>query len=245
LVNCVSFRNPVHLARLAADVDRLSNGRLVLGLGIGDAPSDFAQLGIPCLPVPVRQRMLDEVVQIVKGLWRSKSIAIRGEFFRLDEAAITTYPMQEPYVPLLIAGGGEKVTLRQVAHYADMANFGAHATVGGAFDLEDVDRKLAALSAHLAAAGRPVNAILRSHWSGPVVVAETPARAQSKWEALPAWMQSSFASSAIVGTPNEVVDRYRPLIRAGMSYLIAAVVGTDVETVRLLGQQVLPAVAAE
>jgi alkanesulfonate monooxygenase SsuD/methylene tetrahydromethanopterin reductase-like flavin-dependent oxidoreductase (luciferase family) len=67
LVSCVSFRNPVHLARLAADVDRLGDGRLILGLGIGDLPSDFERLGIPCPPVPARQRVLEEVVQIVRA----------------------------------------------------------------------------------------------------------------------------------------------------------------------------------
>jgi hypothetical protein len=126
-----------------------------------------------------------------------------------------------------------------------MANFGAHATVGGAYELADVGRKLAALHGHLLAAGRPHRAILRSHWSGPVVVAETMARAQTKWDALPEWMRSSFASSSVVGTPSEVIDHYRPLIRSGMRYLIAAVAGTDVETVRLLAERVLPAVRAE
>jgi alkanesulfonate monooxygenase SsuD/methylene tetrahydromethanopterin reductase-like flavin-dependent oxidoreductase (luciferase family) len=121
-----------------------------------------------------------------------------------------------------------------------MANFGAHPTVGSAFDLDDVRRKFAALGQHLAEAGRPPSAILRSHWSCPVVVAETAADARAKWEALPEWIRSVFPSSAVVGTPAEVIAYYRPLIRAGMRYFIAVVVGADIETVRLLAARVAP-----
>src|SRR5262249_42980805 len=69
LVNCVPFRNPALLARLAADVDRLSNGRLVLGLGIGDDEQEAAQLGFSFPHPRERQQALEEAVQIILGLW--------------------------------------------------------------------------------------------------------------------------------------------------------------------------------
>jgi alkanesulfonate monooxygenase SsuD/methylene tetrahydromethanopterin reductase-like flavin-dependent oxidoreductase (luciferase family) len=240
LVSCVFYRNPIHLARLAADVDRLSNGRLVLGLGIGDDTGEFAQLGLPCPPVATRQQALDEAVQIIQGLWGADSFNFHGEHFQVDEASIATQPVQEPHVPILIAGGGERVTLRQVAQRADMANFGAHPSVGSAFDLDDVRRKFIALDRHLAEAGRPTNAVLRSHWSAPVVVAETAAAARTKWEALPEWVRSGFQSSAVVGTPADVIAYYQSLVRAGMRYFIAAIIGADIESVQLLAARVAP-----
>jgi alkanesulfonate monooxygenase SsuD/methylene tetrahydromethanopterin reductase-like flavin-dependent oxidoreductase (luciferase family) len=240
MVSCVYYRNPVQLARLAADVDRMSNGRLILGLGIGDSTTEFAQLGLPCPPVAVRQRALDEAVQIIQGLWATDSFTFHGEHFHVDEASIATQPVQEPYVPILIAGGGERVTLRQVAKRAEMANFGAHPAVGSAFDLDDVRRKFAALDRHLAEARRPTSAVLRSHWSAPVVVAETTAAARAKWEVLPEWVRSNFQSSAVVGTPAEVIAYYQPLVRAGMRYFITVVIGADIESVRLLAARVAP-----
>ena len=141
LVSCVLYRTPAQHARLAADVDRLSNGRLVLGLGIGDDADEFAALGIPYPPVPERQARLAETVDTVRRLW---------------DGAISPGPVQQPHIPVLIAGGGERVTLRQVARYADMANFGPHEWTGGAFDLDAVTRKLAVLRRHCEAEGRTV-----------------------------------------------------------------------------------------
>jgi alkanesulfonate monooxygenase SsuD/methylene tetrahydromethanopterin reductase-like flavin-dependent oxidoreductase (luciferase family) len=69
---------------LAADVDRLSGGRLVLGLGIGDAAGEFAQLGLTFPDAPTRQRALEETLRIVLGLWSGAPTTARGEHARAD-----------------------------------------------------------------------------------------------------------------------------------------------------------------
>jgi alkanesulfonate monooxygenase SsuD/methylene tetrahydromethanopterin reductase-like flavin-dependent oxidoreductase (luciferase family) len=69
LVSATPYRNPALLARIAADVDQLSHGRLILGLGIGDLEQEFAQLGLPFASVVTRQKMQEEAVQIIKGCW--------------------------------------------------------------------------------------------------------------------------------------------------------------------------------
>jgi alkanesulfonate monooxygenase SsuD/methylene tetrahydromethanopterin reductase-like flavin-dependent oxidoreductase (luciferase family) len=68
LVSCVYYRHPALLARMAADVDRLSHGRLVLGLGMGDSAIEFERMGISLQPVRQRQRGLEETIRIVRGL---------------------------------------------------------------------------------------------------------------------------------------------------------------------------------
>ena len=78
-------------------------------------------------------------------------------------------PVQQPHVPILLAGGGERVTLRQVARFADMSNFGAHEWTGGAFALEDVQRKYQALRRHCEEVGRPYDSVLRSYFT-PLLV---------------------------------------------------------------------------
>jgi alkanesulfonate monooxygenase SsuD/methylene tetrahydromethanopterin reductase-like flavin-dependent oxidoreductase (luciferase family) len=78
LTSCVFYRSPALLARAAADVDRISSGRLVLGLGIGDDDGEFAALNIPWLSVRERQQALEETVHIVRGLWNGQPFTYRG-----------------------------------------------------------------------------------------------------------------------------------------------------------------------
>jgi len=162
LVSCVYYRPPALLARIAADVDVLSGGRLVLGLGVGDIPTEFAQLGLRYPPVPERQTALAETVEIVRGLWGGAPFTFEGAHFRVAEAAVRPGPVQRPRVPLLIAGGGERTTLAQVARYADAANFGPTAATGSAWGTEEVRRKYAALREHCARIGRLYESVLRT-----------------------------------------------------------------------------------
>jgi alkanesulfonate monooxygenase SsuD/methylene tetrahydromethanopterin reductase-like flavin-dependent oxidoreductase (luciferase family) len=228
LVSCVAYRPAALIARLARDLDDASGGRLVLGLGAGDSPDEFARLGLTWGTLRERQAALEAAIPAIRDLLG-------------DAPSPHTH---QPRIPLLIAGGGERVTLRQVAHYADMANFGAHARVGGAFTGADIARKFAALRDHCAALYRPYEAVLRSHWAGPVVVAPTPDAVRAKLDRLPAPLLERFRTSAITGTPAEVRDAYRALVAAGMQYCIAVVVGDDRETLHLLAEQVIPALQA-
>ena len=81
LVSCVHDWNPVVLATLAADVDRLSGGRFVLGLGSGDLPPEFAQLGLAWPPGPARQAALEDALRIVRPLLRGEAVSYLGEHF--------------------------------------------------------------------------------------------------------------------------------------------------------------------
>jgi alkanesulfonate monooxygenase SsuD/methylene tetrahydromethanopterin reductase-like flavin-dependent oxidoreductase (luciferase family) len=81
-VSCVFYRPPMLLARLAADVDRLSRGRLILGLGIGNHEKEFTKLGIPFLPVRQRQQALEETLQIVEGCSAVRRLPTRASTFR-------------------------------------------------------------------------------------------------------------------------------------------------------------------
>ncbi|HSL01543.1 MAG TPA: LLM class flavin-dependent oxidoreductase [Rubrobacteraceae bacterium] len=115
LVACVPYRHPLMLARQAADVDRASGGRLVLGLGIGDARREFAQLGLSYGRPREHQELLEEVLRVIPALWAGESVTFEGRHVRLGGASLSAGPVQRPWVPIMVAGGGERVTLRQVA----------------------------------------------------------------------------------------------------------------------------------
>jgi len=244
LVSCVYYRQPALLARMAADVDRLSHGRLVLGLGMGDAAVEFEHMGIPLLPGRQRQQAVEETVHIVKGLWGSGPFSFEGQQFTVSEATVQPGPVQQPHVPLLIAGGGERVTLHQVAAHADACNFGEHANTGGVGTLDDVRRRFEALNRHCEVMGRPYESILRSHSTLVLLLAETEAQLQAKLEAIPPRRLASWRASSLIGTPREAVAYYQALTDAGMQYFVAFVYGADLETPRLLAERVIPELRA-
>jgi alkanesulfonate monooxygenase SsuD/methylene tetrahydromethanopterin reductase-like flavin-dependent oxidoreductase (luciferase family) len=242
LVSCISYRSPAMLARLAADVDRLSNGRVILGVGIGDLPQEFEQLGIPLQSTRARQQALEEALQTIIELWQSEDFTFEGTPLQAQQVRLPGKPVQQPRIPLLIAGGGERVTLRQVAQYADIANFGAHAIIGGAYEANDVVRKYDVLRKHCEAQGRPYDSVLRSHLTFPLVMAQTHEALQAKLDSFPQGWLKMFGSSLIAGVPQEVITAYQALAAAGVQYFICSLFRSDVETLRLLAEQVMPAV---
>ena len=247
IVSCVYYRSPALLARQAADIDRLSGGRLVLGVGFGDNEEEFRKMNLPVPPVPERQAALEETVQIVRGLWTEKPFTFKGVHFSVQDATLPAGPVQQPRVPLLIAGGGERVTLRQVAQYADVSNFGESVHTGSARTLDDVRRKLAALRRHCESAGRPYEAILKSHIGLPVVLGESPdllaAKLEAQFGGLSASQAAFHKASAVAGTPEDLIAYYRALIGLGIRYFIAAIYSDDAESYELLADRVMPAFA--
>lgn len=243
-IDCVYYRSPYLLARQAADVDRISDGRLVLGIGIGDKPEEFAAMGLPYPPARERLRALEEALLIVRGLWSGEPFAFRGATFAAEGDGAFLPPVQQPHVPIVIAGGGEKVTLRQVARFADASNMGAHDTIGGAFTAEDVARKFAVLDRHLAAQGRTPESVLRSQFTMPLILAETPDALRRKMAAMPQDVLAWCGPALFAGTPPEAVAFYRDLAAKGFRYFIANILMGDEESVELLADAVQPAFAA-
>ncbi len=142
-------------------------------------------------------------------------------------------------MPVLIAGGGERVTLRQVARYADVANFGPTSPSGGAASLEDVRRNCAALYDHTRTLGRPYESMLRSYMVWAIVAAH-PDAVEDKVKRVAPLISPAGREGMFTGTPGEMVTYYRGLVDAGMQYFIVAVNENDHETAELLGTQVIP-----
>lgn len=260
LVSCVGYRSPIQLARQAADVDRLSEGRLILGLGNGWFAPEYPQLGLSFPPARARQQMLAETVEILHGLWGTGAgtptsrpervidpmtgmpnlppLTYEGTHYRLEGAVVRNPPIQQPRIPLMIAGGGERVTLRQVALYADAANFGLDSTPGATRTVDSVLRKLTTLRQHCDDLGRPYESVLPTHFTNPVVLAETVDALTAKRDTLPPVYRDA---EGLFGTPRDAIAYYRPLVEAGLRYFIVNLATyEDVETARLLAERVFP-----
>jgi alkanesulfonate monooxygenase SsuD/methylene tetrahydromethanopterin reductase-like flavin-dependent oxidoreductase (luciferase family) len=227
VVNCIYHRHPAHLARLASDLDQLSNGRLMLGLGIGWVEEEFRAFNIPFPPVSDRQRGMEEAVAIVKGVWGATPFTLEGTQFAVRAAHIT--PPKQSRVPVMIAGGGERITLRTVARHADACNFSTHEGI-------DVLRaKLAMLRHHCEAVGRPYDEILKTDFVGWPIVAATASAAREKLEqVLPGGVPPWAERLVLCGTPDSVTAHLHQRVEAGMQYFVVQILdGQDHETIRL------------
>jgi F420-dependent oxidoreductase-like protein len=121
LVSSVTYRHPAVLANIAAAVDRISGGRLLLGIGAGWQENEHAAYGIELGSVKERLDRFDEACQVLTSLLREPRTTFAGEHYRLTEAPNQPAPVQER-LPILIGGGGEKRTMRMAAQYADEWN---------------------------------------------------------------------------------------------------------------------------
>jgi alkanesulfonate monooxygenase SsuD/methylene tetrahydromethanopterin reductase-like flavin-dependent oxidoreductase (luciferase family) len=241
-VSCVYYRNPVLLARIVADVDRLSGGRVVLGLGAGDMEDEFRSMGLAYPPVRERLAALEEGLQIIPRLLSGETVTHAGTQFRVDAATLPFPPVQQPYVPLLVAGGGERTTLRLVAQYADASNMTAADWGGGAFTPADLEHKYAVLEEHCKSIGRPYTAVLRTYQFSPTLLGDTQAAVDAKRARMPPRILQFLGQAALIGTPEEAIERVRPFAEAGCQYFNFGV--QDPDSLRLLAERVIPALVS-
>ena len=241
VVGCAGYRPPVLTARLAADLDHLSGGRVVLGLGIGWNAAEFAQLGLPFPPVPERQAALAEAVTIIRGVWGPEPFTFRGRYHSTVDERVGPPPVQRPGPPLLLAGAGERA-LRLVAQYADACNFGPGHATGLARTPEDVRRKLAVLRGHCEAIGRPYDHLLRTHFTSWLMLAENEGGARGKLSHYyPQGVNEEQRFSRVATTPAGAIAYYQGLADAGIQYFVVqSLDAADEETIRLLAEEVAP-----
>ncbi|MDQ3147084.1 MAG: LLM class F420-dependent oxidoreductase [Actinomycetota bacterium] len=203
LVTGNTYRHPAVLAKTAATVDQVSGGRVVLGLGAGWQENEHRAYGIDFATTAVRLARLEEACRVVKALFSERRADFDGEHYTLVDAPLEPKPVQDP-LPLLVGGGGEKVTLRIAATYADEWN------VWG--DPATLRHKSAVLDRHCADVGRDPATILRS------------AQALLFMSDDDAWLGrmrgADLGRAAIIGTPAEVAEVVGEYAEAGVDELI-------------------------
>jgi F420-dependent oxidoreductase-like protein len=201
-----TYRHPAVLAKMGATIDHISGGRLVMGLGAGWQENEHAAYGIEFGTVGERLRKLDEACQIIKGLFEQPRTTFKGEFYELEDAPLEPKPVQSR-VPLLVGGGGEKVTMRIAAQYADEWN------IWGLPEL--LAQKGEVLDAHCERLDRDPATIARSAQALLYMGDDREWLAERKGRVA--------AFPAVVGTPAEVQDVIGAYRDAGVDeYIIPA-----------------------
>jgi F420-dependent oxidoreductase-like protein len=249
MCTCMSYRNPVYLAKVAATCDHVSGGRIEMGIGAGWYEHEWRAYGYGFPVARERLRMLDEGVQIMRQAWTEGKASLDGKHYQVDGAIVRPLPLQEGGIPLWIAGGGEKVTLKIAAKYAQYTNF-----IGTA---EIFSRKSEILKGHCDTVGTDYDAITRTA-NFSVFIGETEAEVQKRIDAARARLEpyvgaekaeSSIAQwtlngdSPTVGTPAQIVEKLGKFRELGLTYGIFNFHESayDQSGVELFEREVIPA----
>jgi F420-dependent oxidoreductase-like protein len=248
MCTCMAYRNPAYLAKIAATIDVISDGRLEMGIGAGWYEHEWRAFGYGFPSAGERIGMLDEGVQIMRQMWSEGTAIFAGKHYQVDGAIGRPRPLQPGGIPLWIAGGGEQKTLRIAAQYADYTNFDATP--------ETFRHKSEVLAKHCRDVGRDFDSIVRSG-NYNVVIGATEKDVQDKL----AWIRAHyeplvpadaleryadlFASGPLVGTPDQIIEGLVAARDMGMTYAIGYFVDAayDPSSIEMFAREVIPALA--
>ncbi len=231
LVSPVGFRNPALLAKMAATLDQISGGRVIVGLGGGWFEQEFRGYGMDFPPLRQRLEQLDEAVQLMRRMWTEEQVTFEGKHFRTDAVYCEPKPVRRP--PVLIGGGGEKVLMRLVAKHADIWN-------NLAVHQDQLGRKIEVLRAHCRTLERTPATLVISQQT-MVIIGRDDEDARAKTEKAQR-IYGGHMGSGIAGTPEQCIEHIRELQALGCSLLIIEFFGRDIrEPARLFADKVMPA----
>lgn len=249
MCTAMSYRNPVYLAKVAATIDIISGGRVQLGIGGGWYEHEWRAYGYGFPSAGVRLARLDEGVQIMRDAWRDGLVSFDGRHYQVDGAIVQPKPLQDNGIPIWIAGGGEKVTLRIAAKYAHYTNFTSEAA--------GFAHKSEVLQQHCREVGTDYDAIVRSA-DFNVVIGESEADVTARIArirerqvtvadeaAVDAMLRTLTSPDSACGTTEQVVERLRKLKDLGCEYAILYFpeAAYDRSSIEAFEREVIPALS--
>ena len=251
MCTAMGYRNPVYLAKVAATADIISGGRIQMGIGGGWYEHEWKAYGYGFPSAGVRLGMLDEGVQIMRDAWRNGRVTFQGKHYKVDGAIVAPKPLQEGGPPIWIAGGGEKVTLKIAAKYAQYTNFSSEPEVFA--------HKSQVLADHCRDVGTDYDAIVRSSNFNAVIgeseddvakrIDRIRARQVSKVseKAVDSMLDTLKSPDAASGTPEQVVEKLQRMRDLGCEYAILNFpeAAYDRSGIEIFEQKVIPALALD
>jgi len=207
LVSPVAFRHPAVLAKMAATLDHLSAGRAELGLGAGWLEAEHVAYGFPFPAAARRVDLLEEQLQVIKGLWTQNPFDHAGAAYRLTGCRFTPRPVQQPHPPLIVGGRPSSTrVLELAARYADEY----------VISLPSVEECMVVRARH---AGSCARSAFTNACGGPTTAAGERRRARLTERLRPAMQDTP---RWILGTPAQAGGRLRRLRDAGVARLFVA-----------------------
>ncbi len=212
MVGCNLYREPSLLAKITSTLDVISGGRLDWGIGAGWYENECRGYGFDFPEPKVRIAMLRECVEIVRSMWTQEETTYDGKYYTMLRGNCDPKPLQKPHPPIWIGGGGEQLTLRVVARYADCSNFGGSP--------EEFARKREILKGHCLAVGRDESEI-RKTWSPDIFIRRTEKEIKAAGSlSLRADPFDDWQKNNLVGTVEQVSEKVQKYIDLGCSGFI-------------------------
>ena len=199
-ISILPQRNPVYFAKQAADVDVLSNGRLVVGVGTGWSAEEFGALNVPFEHRGSRTR---DYLQVVRSLWCDEVSSFSGEFYQLPECVQSPKPVQKPHPPLFF-GGESNPALRRVAEFGQ-------GWMGYRLSPDTLPERLQKLGAMLSDHGRSLS---------DIEIAISPYDAVCDLDTVKRFADLGVAQIIVVGFADNLDDMYRLLDGIGESLVV-------------------------
>jgi alkanesulfonate monooxygenase SsuD/methylene tetrahydromethanopterin reductase-like flavin-dependent oxidoreductase (luciferase family) len=214
MVGANTFRNPALVAKMATTLDHISNGRAILGIGAAWFEEEHRGFGLEFgNGPPERLRWLGEALPVMRGMLDGTEPTAAGRHYQAREVRNLPGPLQA-HLPICVGGGGERVTLKLVAKYADMNNVG-----GG---IANVRRKEQILLEHCARVGRDPDEIERTTGIGTVIIRDDRSEAERVFrEAFERNRVRRRWTDQPVGTPEDVAERLAPFLELGYRHVVA------------------------
>ncbi len=217
MCTCNSYRNPSYLTKVASNIDVMSNGRLEYAIGAGWYDHEYKAYGYEYPSAGVRLKMLEESLIIYKLMTTEETPTFSGTYYQIDGAINQPKPIQKPYPPLWVCGGGEKVTLKLLAKYGDYGNWDV--------DVEGFIHKSNILKEHCKNENRNFNDIGRTLHTN-VLIADTKSDLDKKIDKLAEYTnihKDNYYGKPLIGTKEQVFNTIKEYENEGCSYLIAYV----------------------
>ena len=239
MVTAVQYRNPAMVGRMIANIDVISRGRVVFGIGAGWYEEEYDAYGYEYPDAATRVSQVEDATRLLKALWtRDSPVTYEGEHYDVEDAYLDPKPRQNPHPPILIGGGGEQLTLRVVAKHADWWN-----TPWLSHELYEA--KLNVLRDHCEAVGRAYGDIRKSAVD-MVVVRDSEAAAHEAYERLMAESAWGYPDRdeyrGAIGTPESVAEHVREFGELGADLYIFEAPRNDAETIDRFVNEVVPLV---
>jgi F420-dependent oxidoreductase-like protein len=245
LVSPVMFRHPSLLANAVATVDHISGGRVELGMGAGWMALEHEAFGFPFPPIRERAERLAEQIEIVHRLWTEEHVSFSGSHYTLHDCPALPKPVQKPRPPILVGGRAKPGTLAPAVRFADEYNL-----IGSSIDEYAAARKR--LDEACERAERDPKSLRFSVMTGFALGADRDAVIENARRTMERWRQdvppedaiARYAARGTAGTPDEFVEGLQRLAAAGVDgVMLQHAAHTDLETVELLGREVVPRVS--
>ncbi len=237
MVSCNGYRNPALFAKMASTVDVLSHGRLLCGLGAGWYEHEWRAYGYGFPETRDRMGMFREACEIIVRMWTEDAPVFNGKYYSIDRPINEPKGVQKPHPSFWIGGGGEQVTLKLVAKWANACNI-----MG---DTATLQHKLGVLRNHCETVGRDYNEIVRSSGLGAHIInpGDDPEAATARVRGNMSY--ADYTRWFKVGTPQQIVEEIGQLADAGIQYIILylPLLAYDHEQMQRFVEEVAPHVA--